>query len=687
MQTKSLGAQLRKEEDSADVLEEISAWEVDVGDDVDGDDSEIEEDEIACGERLEDGGGKGSSADWLEAGPECCNVLGGLRAQLLGLAVNWQLGSRIRKGFNKGGPGLLSDDEVQHLRQIGCRWLRMKGYPASVAVEPGQPFALEVMQALLQVTDDGDIDLPGILKEGVPTGVWEDIPGCNLYEKEERPKKVDRQAETELLCCASNWASAANDVAKTRDLLAGEVKQGWMEEWKGGLESARERWGRKVAVGKLAVIEAPGKEPRLVGDSSAPNASTQARFPNRMRNPRVADVKEGLRRCRRKGGRWIAITLDVKSAHKIMRVAEKDGGCSFFGIEGILYRYLTCHFGAAWAAYWYGRIAGMLMRLVHLIVGCPHLGFAYVDDTLLVVPEAEALNTACVVVLLLELIGVPLSYHKLRIAAEVQYIGLTVNVTDFSLGINDEKRGTMRCFLQEIREGCRLDKEFLRKGTGRLQWVSELLPRARAWLPEFYKLLNKPGIIWQTLDVAVLRDLFGALDWDGKLRYEVKGSRFKCGMTLWAVGKHRVTQSESWQGWVPHEGACVAFVDWEARKVKVRARAEHAARVWLQDLGVEPALLPCVDRPLLGGDAAADAMAQSASASLGGWFMEEGELSWDTAYWWRLELDTSDIASWFPIVGAWKDDIVFWEALAQLTLLFVRTRGRNYAGGRILLWS
>ena len=116
-------------------------------------------------------------------------------------------------------------------------------------------------------------------------------------------------------------------------------------------------------------------------------------------------------------------------------------------------------------------------------------------------------------------------------------------------------------------------------------------------------------------------------------------------------------------------------------------RAIYLSHWWLQDLGVEPALLPCVDRPLFGGDAAADAMAQSASASLGGWFMEEGELSWDTAYWWRLELDTSDIASWFPIVGAWKDDIVFWEALAQLTLLFVRTRGRNYAGGRILPWS
>ena len=61
-------------------------------------------------------------------------------------------------------------------------------------------------------------------------------------------------------------------------LLAQEVDQGFMEEWQGGLAAARARWGERVAVGKLAVIEVQGKELRLVGNSSAPNASSQAKF-------------------------------------------------------------------------------------------------------------------------------------------------------------------------------------------------------------------------------------------------------------------------------------------------------------------------------------------------------------------------------------------------------------------------
>ena len=35
----------------------------------------------------------------------------------------------------------------------------------------------------------------------------------------------------------------------------------------GGDDEARARWGNRVAAGKLGVVHAPGRKPRLIGDS------------------------------------------------------------------------------------------------------------------------------------------------------------------------------------------------------------------------------------------------------------------------------------------------------------------------------------------------------------------------------------------------------------------------------------
>ncbi len=78
-----------------------------------------------------------------------------------------------------------------------------------------------------------------------------------------------------------------------------------------------------MAVGKLALIKEPGKEPRLVGDSSAPGVSPMGKFPERMRHPGPQDVEETLLRCKEAGGRWVAITCDVKAAHKRVKVREE----------------------------------------------------------------------------------------------------------------------------------------------------------------------------------------------------------------------------------------------------------------------------------------------------------------------------------------------------------------------------
>lgn len=137
---------------------------------------------------------------------------------------------------------------------------------------------------------------------------------------------------------------------QVRRLLAEEIQQGWLEKWPGSRQDAEARWPGKVAMGKLALIECEGKDPRLVGDSKASGASPAARFPERAKHPRAVDVQTGLARLQEVGNLeadpWAAVTIDIKAAHKRMLLREEDAGLSFFTFLGVLYRFVTCHFGA-----------------------------------------------------------------------------------------------------------------------------------------------------------------------------------------------------------------------------------------------------------------------------------------------------------------------------------------------------
>ena len=51
-----------------------------------------------------------------------------------------------------------------------CQFLAARGFSPSTAIEPGQPFLVGVLEALLKVIGDPDSNLPLLLAEGVPTG-------------------------------------------------------------------------------------------------------------------------------------------------------------------------------------------------------------------------------------------------------------------------------------------------------------------------------------------------------------------------------------------------------------------------------------------------------------------------------------------------------------------------------------
>ena len=119
--------------------------------------------------RLEDGGGWDSTGDWLSGKDDA--ALADLRESLQRLVTEWGLVARLQRGSKKCAAGMLSAAEVARVGQVGQDFARARGLSVSLDVAEGQPFVLGLMQALLELTGDGDCGLPKILERGVQAGV------------------------------------------------------------------------------------------------------------------------------------------------------------------------------------------------------------------------------------------------------------------------------------------------------------------------------------------------------------------------------------------------------------------------------------------------------------------------------------------------------------------------------------
>ena len=98
-------------------------------------------------------------------------------------------------------------------------------------------------------------------------------------------------------------------------------------------------------------------------------------------------------------GGWQALTVDVRKAHKLVKVKQEERGLLLFwrpaarNVPATLCGYNVCHFGASFSAYWWSRVGAWLVRAVHQLLFVRHGAWLYVDD-LLVAGEGNAYRTS-----------------------------------------------------------------------------------------------------------------------------------------------------------------------------------------------------------------------------------------------------------------------------------------------------
>ncbi len=200
-----------------------------------------------------------------------------------------------------------------------------------------------------------------------------------------------------------------------------ELGQGWAYRFDGTLVEAKEKFPH-LAVGRLGVAFSDNRTPRLVVDSSICGLNNRCVLPERTTLPSAKDVIGyfPLRDCRSDLAGF-SLDLDIKSAHKRVVIRESEQGPLGFQLNGILYFYRVCPFGATFSAFLWQGLGAWILRFFHQTLWISHS----VDDYLWLQKRQVLPLVAPFLAMICQTLGIPISWRKTELDSSIHWIGWT----------------------------------------------------------------------------------------------------------------------------------------------------------------------------------------------------------------------------------------------------------------------
>ncbi len=212
------------------------------------------------------------------------------------------------------------------------------------------------------------------------------------------------------------------------------------------------------------------------------------------RCPVAGDVRR-VQREQSLSGPAVGLALDVREAHRLPRVHPEDWkfqGCRSSRSSDLFIFVVGC-FGVSSAAYWWSRLGGALIRAVHLLsLPSDELWILLMaDDIKAESTSANPKRAIIYVILILVVLGVPLSWHKSQGGEIVRWIGYEVNLANLALGITARRAAWCVDFLLQLSRDGRTDVGRLRSGLGRLCFVVGALEWERPFLAPLFAFVSR----------------------------------------------------------------------------------------------------------------------------------------------------------------------------------------------------
>ena len=354
--------------------------------------------------------------------------------------------------------------------------------------------------------DEDDSYLNSLASKGVPLGVRSEIGRANAaYDAKGRDDEdlAPHVWEEDLeLAERGNYISATSHMDKVREHVEEDVRKGWISSL--SLEEARERYGEELQVASLGAVpkDQQWSDVRVVHDGThGIQVNRRIVQPNKMEFPQFDDLQAALRAFQEMDPvERLLVAFDIKSAHRLIPVQPEDWGFQAFRLDDSdrVYVNQVGTFGITTASFWWGRVAATLFRTFHRVLHRDSLIYLllFADDGLVMVGGEKYHKLALSVFIFLEVMEVPLSWKKTRGGFKTEWIGYTVDLDRWLIGISEKKVRWLRDWVSATnKEGKILGREF-KAGIGRMGFLAGAIRGARPFLAPLYaisaRVLRRP---------------------------------------------------------------------------------------------------------------------------------------------------------------------------------------------------
>ena len=623
----------------------------------------ITEDFVPRRLKLCDGAGLNSTADHSTPAP------GGLQS-LAQTFMDWfrshdMIQPTLQHLASSADSHPLSKDQQLELAKV-CHSHLLPSLSADTAlhISPGQPFRLRILQAMAEHIKDPDSALPAILERGVFTGIFEELPTSHQWQQRPPDLVDDSLDDIQLTHCTGNWTQAEKDPALLQALVQKEIEAGHVKALQGGREAAMARWPQRTAIGKLNIVTAEGRDPRLVLDSTICNANTLCRIPEHVSLPSAMEVMRSFQEGDPFSA-WQGIALDFKAAHKKVKIHPDEQGTVLFEMNDCIFHYTVCHFGAKFSAYWWARVGGLFTRLLHSLAGhLRHRAWLYVDDLLSLFLHSDFPEAACLLIALLTCLNAPISWKKAQLGHSITWCGWTFDFETEAVHLAHSKLAKLRTILQTLLHRGKIQRKKLEAALGMLMWATTTCQHIRPYLAPLYRDLHSAVGTLKLIHPQCWQPFLDALDNSATVVAQPPGLWLPIKAKVIFAGKAPIKCKQDLpKVTAAHKGTWIRIADPLRSEVHLSSDSKAAIR-WIQQCFTHDRLRPLQRPGILACFAAADAMADDHGMGIGGWIVTATHCAW-----FAESFTSEQIRCFWPqLSGSPQQYIACFETLAQLAL-------------------
>ena len=264
------------------------------------------------------------------------------------------------------------------------------------------------------------------------------------------------------------------------------------------LDEAQRKYGQALAIAALRPVpkEVGSTRVRMIHDGSySVDVNRRIRVRDRLRFPLIDDAAAVMAAVEEDtaasdSGIRMSLLYDVARAHKLIPIDKQDWGLQAFRLPDDPKEVVRLKgtFGVASAAYWWGRVAAAIVRLIHRLadqeLGVYHL--IYADDGWLVATGKAFWKKLLFWMFCLDLLEVCVSWKKVNGGTSSHWIGYHLDIYRYERGISQKKKDwVVRWVDEQLKAGGVVGRE-LKAVLGRLSFVAGALKHVRPFLAPIF---------------------------------------------------------------------------------------------------------------------------------------------------------------------------------------------------------